>query len=392
MRSILFITLLALAACPSTPNPVCDSATHVDLVAKTSASCADLKQTNPLDQCELKIHGCTADDQTTLRAWLSCLNNLPDCTDKAAWQTQRATCDESLPGLSDTCQAQFFPGGVGGGAGGGAGGGSGGGSMGPDAGRETLPCDVAGIVGTYCGKCHSNPPDHAAPYSLVKRSDFTRAYPADMSTTMAARCAIRLQSEDQPMPPDPEPKPNAAEQQILLDWLTGGTPDGTCSPDAGEIDAGLAPVTCHGNLQPGPSTVASQNMDPGWACLSCHKGQNFQNQNPFGDFNSHEQYFFMGTVFPDWHEQDLCVDVQSGATINIFDVHGNLAFSMTPNGVGNFYRPSKLAGIDLPYTAQIVGPTGKSRWMLTGQAIGDCNTCHTEQGIGGAPGRIVVPQ
>ncbi|MGD0679831.1 MAG: hypothetical protein ABSC94_30975 [Polyangiaceae bacterium] len=34
---------------------------------------------------------------------------------------------------------------------------------------------------------------------------------------------------------------------------------------------------------------------------------------------------------------------------------------------------------------------GKTAAMTTPQMTGDCNSCHTEQGANGAPGRIVLP-
>jgi hypothetical protein len=234
---------------------------------------------------------------------------------------------------------------------------------------------------------------NAAPYPLVSRSDFTRISPTDMTVTVGARCVERLGSVDQPMPPDPEPKPSPSEVAIINDWVAAGMQDGACVPDAGELDAGPAPTGCLGTQMAGMSTVASENMDPGWACQACHKGQNFQNQNPMGYSASSRAYYFMGTVFPDFHENDLCIDVNAGGvTVQIYDASGAMQYEMTPNNVGNFYIASKQANLTLPYTASITGPTGKKRWMLTPQVIGDCNTCHTVQGLNGAPGRIVIPQ
>ena len=34
---------------------------------------------------------------------------------------------------------------------------------------------------------------------------------------------------------------------------------------------------------------------------------------------------------------------------------------------------------------------GIERAMVTPQTLGDCNACHTQNGLQGAPGRIIVP-
>jgi hypothetical protein len=47
-------------------------------------------------------------------------------------------------------------------------------------------------------------------------------------------------------------------------------------------------------------------------------------------------------------------------------------------------------GIATPFTAEVIYQ-GQSVSMTTPQTSGDCNSCHTESGANGAPGRIVVP-
>jgi hypothetical protein len=135
-----------------------------------------------------------------------------------------------------------------------------------------------------------------------------------------------------------------------------------------------------------------RGMAPGYACVACHVGQNFQGQNPYGESQPDRAYFFMGTVFPDFHTQDGCYETQpSGTTtVNIYDANGALAVTMTAGATGNFYHRSLSAGVALPYTAQVVR-NGQVRAMVTPQMLGDCNQCHTVQGLNGAPGRIVAP-
>ncbi len=396
LLALAFAAAALFAACTST-NPVCDSADLLDLSSKTN-DCVGIDAGNPLqghDNCNAKIKGCTADDQATLQAMVNCLSNLGVCqrNTQANWEKQVQDCLSGATVLGPVCQTQFFPQPTGGGAGGGLGGGTGGGGGGQmDGGAETLPCDVAGVIGTWCGKCHAEPASNGAPYSLWKRSDFLRVSPSDANASIGQRCVYRMQATDIPMPPDPEPKPSAAEVQVISDWVTAGLPDGTCTPDAGAVDAGPAPVTCQGNQMFPPLTSASSAMAPGWACVACHKGQNFQNQNTQGYTAYSRAYFFMGTVFPDWHENDLCEDsLPSGTQVQIFDASGALALTLSVNSVGNFYSGSVAAGVTLPYTARVKSPSGAVRWMLTPQGIGDCNTCHTVQGTTGAPGRITLP-
>jgi hypothetical protein len=57
------------------------------------------------------------------------------------------------------------------------------------------------------------------------------------------------------------------------------------------------------------------------------------------------------------------------------------------NTVGNFYS---VASVARPFQAKVV-KNGLERIMTVAQTTGDCNSCHTEQGANGAPGRIMAP-
>ena len=129
-------------------------------------------------------------------------------------------------------------------------------------------------------------------------------------------------------------------------------------------------------------------MLPGYACRSCHLGRNFLGQNPGGASQPEEAFSFSGTLYPGFHEADGCnAAPPATAVIEILDNAGVVALTLRPNPVGNFY--SNVA-IPLPYTAR-VNVNGAMRVMTTPQTEGDCNTCHTESGLSGAPGRIVSP-
>jgi hypothetical protein len=123
-------------------------------------------------------------------------------------------------------------------------------------------------------------------------------------------------------------------------------------------------------------------MNPGLACRGCHLQMKPQ-----------LAWFFMGTVFPALHETDRC-DGQppSGTIVEIIDANGQVALTLTPTiDSGNFRSLSTTAGnVKLPFTARVTS-NGKTAMMNTPQMNGDCNSCHTEQGANGAPGRIVHP-
>jgi hypothetical protein len=72
--------------------------------------------------------------------------------------------------------------------------------------------------------------------------------------------------------------------------------------------------------------------------------------------------------------------------VTVTDSTGATA-SFTANSVGNF---SGNASLTFPITA-VVSFNGKTRAMTTAVASGDCNSCHTQTGANGAPGRVTLP-
>lgn len=151
--------------------------------------------------------------------------------------------------------------------------------------------------------------------------------------------------------------------------------------------------TCASGAKWTAGTQESEFMNPGYACRSCHLGQNFQGQNPTGQSESRKAYFFMGTVYSAPHQEDLCAaaNVPADAQVEILDMDGGVQVTMKVNEVGNFRSTSTQPGFTLPYRAQ-VRANGKVNVMGGAQMTGDCNTCHTAAGLEGAPGRIFYPQ
>jgi hypothetical protein len=266
---------------------------------------------------------------------------------------------------------------AGGGAGTGGGGSATGGGSGAGGGvAGDLPCDVATVLTSWCLTCHGATPSGGAPMSLVSRADLTAMSAQYPGQTIAQRCVARVSAQTAPMPPGAPNMVPAADVAVLQNWVNAGTPAGSCSsPDAGPFT-----TTCASGSYYVPNGDGSSVMDPGQACSACHKSQ-----------EPGRAYFFMGTVFPGYHEADLCdAPPVSGGTVEILDANGAIVYTLTPNSAGNFYQPSLAAGLALPYTAR-VNANGRTNTMTTPQTSGDCNTCHTEQGLNGAPGRIVWP-
>ena len=169
---------------------------------------------------------------------------------------------------------------------------------------------------------------------------------------------------------------------------TGGATAGTGGASAGMGGAGGAVV-----VAPDPFTVAptcsskktwtggnegSSSMNPGKACISCHKSSGGEAPG----------YAIAGTLYPTAHEPDLCngTNGTTGAQIVIVGADGK-TLTLTPNGVGNFYSSTT---VKLPYQAKVVY-MGRERAMVETQTSGDCNSCHTQNGANNAPGRILQP-
>jgi hypothetical protein len=109
-------------------------------------------------------------------------------------------------------------------------------------------------------------------------------------------------------------------------------------------------------------------MSPGDICQGCHG------------------FTISGTVYPTIHETGLCYGINGGAEVVVTPACGT-PITLEVNSAGNFYY---MGSLRLPFTAKVV-VNGKERVMVGPQTIGDCNACHTQNGLQGAPGRIIVP-
>ena len=245
------------------------------------------------------------------------------------------------------------------------------GADGSVAGPADLPCDVQQLLATHCTSCHSDPPV-SGPMGLVTYADLSAPSKSDPSKSVAELSLSRMQSSTTPMPPSPAARVSAAEIAAFQAWVSSGAPQGSCatttSPVPGIYDT---PVTCTSNTTWAQGNRGSSRMHPGGTCIQCHSS----GEGP--------SFSIAGTAYPSAHEPNDC-NGKSGATVTIVDAAGK-QFTLTTNAAGNFYDTGIT--LTLPYHAK-VSANGKERAMSAAQTSGDCNSCHTESGANGAPGRI----
>lgn len=161
------------------------------------------------------------------------------------------------------------------------------------------------------------------------------------------------------------------------DPYAGGGSAGGSGGSGSTSDPFGAPPTCtSGNYWQAYGDDGSSTMRPGEACISCHASSG----------GEAPQFSAAGTVFPTGHEPNDCYGAHGGATVVITDANG-VDHDLPVNSAGNFSTSAALA---FPIHAKVVA-NGQERAMVAAQATGDCNTCHTQDGANGAPGRIALP-
>jgi hypothetical protein len=158
----------------------------------------------------------------------------------------------------------------------------------------------------------------------------------------------------------------------------GGGPGGGVGGAAGLPDPFSVAPTCTSKKTWTGGNEGSASMNPGKACISCHKSSG----------GEAPAYAIAGTIYPTAHEPDLCngANGSDGAQIVIVGADGKTV-TLTPNSVGNFYSSTT---VKLPYQAKVVY-MGREQVMAETQTSGDCNSCHTQNGANNAPGRILLP-
>ena len=261
---------------------------------------------------------------------------------------------------------------------------------------DGLPCAVADLLASACLRCHGAPPSMGAPMSLLTYDDLVARWDEDPTRTIAEVALERMKATESPMPPDGSLPPSAIAG--FEAWVRAGSPRSSCAapnapsvpdaPDAGgsspvvPVDAGALadggtasdPSGCTSGTTWTSSTPPSALMAPGRSCLGCHA----RSGGP--------SLTLAGTVYPSLHEPDDCAGTGTNVSVVIVDATGK-SHAVPVNAAGNFLR---VTGLPMPYTARVVSGT-KVRTMATPQTSGDCNGCHSQDGGGQAPGRIVAP-
>lgn len=228
-----------------------------------------------------------------------------------------------------------------------------------------LPCDVETVLAGKCWSCHGQTPTLGLP-SFTSAAALTAPSLTDPAQSVAAIAVTRMQSTTTPMPPPPATAATASEIAVISAWVSAGYPGGS----------GCGPICTSGQTWTGGNEGARE-MNPGMACIHCHASSD---EGP--------GFSVAGTIYPTIREPDLCYGASSssGAQVVITGADGR-TLTLTPNATGNFYSEGRVA---LPYSAKVVTSAGE-RAMAAQQTSGDCNSCHTQVGANGAPGRIMLP-
>lgn len=247
-----------------------------------------------------------------------------------------------------------------------------------------LPCDVQGIIENRCIACHQgeNPPP------LLDYDDLSAPSSKDPNKSRAEVALEMMQGGL--MPPKPAVPAEEDEIQAFQDWVNGGlqkNPE-SCTPP---VDDAGAPPAGDGGIDGGDGAVVkctsgktwtgepSQLMHPGRACLNCHQQQGGPNLR------------IAGTVYPTLHEPDDCIGSAPPPQITVIVTDSRPGrpreVRMQVNASGNFFTRQRLTP---PFRVRITDGTNTRR-MNQAVTSGDCNSCHTQNGANGAPGRIMAP-
>lgn len=153
-----------------------------------------------------------------------------------------------------------------------------------------------------------------------------------------------------------------------------------CVPDVTEApgDDSTPSEECVSGLAWIGGNEESPLMNPGRDCLGCHQELGVEQ----------EEVVLAGTVFAGVNEPDDCFGMP-GVTVQITD-STNTVFETVSNEAGNFILSSADGVITPPYSAKLLFE-GRERKMGVMQSSLSCNSCHTQSGFEGAPGRILAP-
>jgi hypothetical protein len=249
---------------------------------------------------------------------------------------------------------------------------------------------VAALLEAHCTSCHAASTLKIPPL-LETYEQLVAATKKDPSKTNAERSLETMLGGAKPMPPDallPEEviAPFAA-------WVAAGAPAGECGNTAaassgggadgggGQAGAGPSAPQCTSQSYWTNGEMGAKDMTPGMACVACHAAKK---KGPL--------FSVAGTVYPTAHEPDNCYGALD-AVVEIVDKNGQTLLLKSDAGGNFFYKPKTgLPPLVFPLETRVLHG-GKALPMLgpITEADGDCNRCHTQDGLEGAPGRIRLP-
>jgi mono/diheme cytochrome c family protein len=251
-----------------------------------------------------------------------------------------------------------------------------------------LPCDVQAVIENRCIACHDG--KMAGVPKMLDYADLLAPAKADPTKSIAQLSLERMKSATSPMPPPPAVPPDADEIAVFEEWVKGGTLKGpVCTEpppaDGGKADAGPLPDAgpdampgCASGIKWADGNNGSPLMHPGAACNACHQQLGGPNLK------------VAGTAYKQLNDVNDCYGAAPPptVTVTITDDKGRKVNAVV-NAAGNF---SIQGGPPLraPLSASLSDGT-KTRAMVGKVTSGDCNSCHTPDGLNGAPGRILVP-
>jgi hypothetical protein len=246
---------------------------------------------------------------------------------------------------------------------------------------DGLPCEVADLLAAHCVACHRDPPAKDVPMPLVNYAHLVSPSVSDPSRTVAEVSLARMKDAAAPMPPGGLLP--ASELAPFETWVTEGMPQGDCGSAGNQAPP---PLVCTSDTfwtweADPPNEDLRPEMNPGLACNKCHAEEALE-----GGEDAPPIFLVAGTVYPTVREPDLCYGAEA-ATIEVTDAIGR-TIVMTSNGTGNFF--AEEGTLTMPITATVTF-NGHTLVMKDPVDTGDCNSCHTQDGDSGAPGRILLP-
>ena len=248
-----------------------------------------------------------------------------------------------------------------------------------------LPCEVSDLLARRCQGCHGATPI-GAPMSLVTHEDLVDTSFSDPDLSFAERALVRMAVTDNPMPPAPATAATPEEQMAFAAWVDAGMPTGDCS-DEPAVDPFDVPPMCSTSAYWDDDDDGTPLMYPGRACLTCHEIE-------APDDDDVPNLLVGGTVFETAHEPNDCKGPPGELdgepiVVEVTSADGETV-SLPVNSSGNFLMHASATPFPAPYLVKVVHGD-RERAMPIPAPSGDCNSCHTQDGQQGAPGRVVLP-